>query len=188
MAAALAHAAVAFADSPRLSSAYWHKAQLAYELTGVEQGCFGNSNDAYSVLRQYYPSSGVVSHVFYAAASMLLACRELRCEGEARYERQALALAATREADGGQKWYWEVLRCAHRALSLHVRRRPVLGGSTSRVRDGMQVPSWDNAWWEGAAIMAGLGFEGPQIDHNPAFKHFLASFAEKWTQGLPPVT
>lgn len=107
-AAALAHAAVAFADQPRLSAAYWRKAQMAYELTGVDAGRLGNSNDAYSVLKSYYPSSGVVSHVFYGAASMLAACRALRCKGEARYERQALKLAVMKEADGGQKWYWEV--------------------------------------------------------------------------------
>lgn len=35
--------------------------------------------------------------------------------------------------------------------------------------------------------MAGLGFEGPKIDSNPAFTHFLAAFADKWTSGRSPI-
>jgi Glycosyl hydrolase family 9 len=108
MAAALAHAAVAFKDVPALRKAYWRKAQWAYLQTGAATGKFGNSNDAYELLRTYYPSSGVVSHVFFAAASMYTACKALKCPDEATYLADANRLGVTKEADGGQKWFWEI--------------------------------------------------------------------------------
>ena len=56
VAAALAHAAVAFADYPELSALYWEKAQLAYNQTGVRANEFRNSNDAFVELRIWYRS------------------------------------------------------------------------------------------------------------------------------------
>jgi hypothetical protein len=116
----------------------------------------GNSNDAYTLLRSYYPSSGVVSHVFFAAASMYTACKALKCPDAARYLADANRLGVTKEADGGQKWYWE-------------------------------VPGWDNAWWDGAILMAQGGQAGPLVDSKPAFTHFLEIFVDKWVNGKAPI-
>lgn len=110
MAAALAHAAIAFADKPTLAGRYWQHAQLAYAQTGVATKTWGNSNDALADLKVYYPSSGLVSHVFFGAASMYAACVARRCGREAEYLRDARELALAPEVDGGKKWFWEVRR------------------------------------------------------------------------------
>jgi Glycosyl hydrolase family 9 len=152
MAAALAHAAVAFKNVPALSTAYWNKAQWAYNQTGAATGMLGNSNDAYTVLRSYYSSSGVVSHVFFAAASMYTACKAVDCPEAARYLADANRLGVTKEADGKQKWFWE-------------------------------IPGWDNAWWDGAILMAQAGQAGMQLSGKPAFTQSLGSFVDRWTNG-----
>ena len=108
MAAALAHAALAFADKPTLAGIYWKHAQWAYAQTGVATKTWGNSNDALADLRIYYPSSGVVSHVFFGAASMYAACVARQCGRAAEFLSDARGLALTPEADGGKKWFWEV--------------------------------------------------------------------------------
>lgn len=159
VAATLAHSAAAFRNRDILSKKYWERAKWAYRQTGVSDMKFGNSNDVFSDLAIYYASSGVVSHVFFAAASMYDACSALSyCGGsEAEgYMRDALTLATTKEDGGGQKWFWE-------------------------------VPSWDNAWWDAAVIMASRGHEGPQIYGQPAFKGYLGTFADKWINGKDPV-
>jgi Glycosyl hydrolase family 9 len=107
-AAALAHAAVAFADTPELSSAYWDKAKMAYAQTGIKDKKFGNSNDVYTDLAIYYASSGVVSHCLFGAASMYAACKALSCGDESTYLDDVMALGNMKESDGGQKWFWEV--------------------------------------------------------------------------------
>ena len=156
MAATLAHAAIAFQDEPALSAEYWRKAQMAYAQTGIASKTFGNSNDAYSLLGTYYPSSGVVSHVFFGAASMFAACQALSCPDVEQYRADANAVGDMKEADGGQKWFWE-------------------------------VPGWDNAWWDGALVMAQRGEAGPEIFGKPAYKEFLSEFADKWTRGRNPI-
>lgn len=158
VAAALAHAALAFSDMPELSCMYWDKAQLAYKLTGIETRTFGTSSELYPILHNYYPSSAAITHVFFAAATLAMVARALgKDAAEQQFLTEAVELGGKKELDGSQKWYWE-------------------------------VPSWDNAWWEGAIIMAQLGVEGPKIDgYNPAFKHFLSVFADKWTNGLHPI-
>lgn len=133
MAAALAHAAVAFKDDQALSDAYWAKAQLAYLQTGAVSGTFGTSHDVFDLLKTYYYSSGTVSHVFFAAASMYTACKALGCPDEASYLADANTLAIMPEADGGEKWYWPVpgwdnAWCARPSARLH------LGASTSALR------------------------------------------------------
>jgi hypothetical protein len=50
-----------------------------------------------------------------------------------------------------------------------------------------EVPGWDNPWWDGALLMARQGISGPLIDGKPAFTHYPAVFADKWTNGLDPV-
>jgi Glycosyl hydrolase family 9 len=152
IAAALAHAAVAFKDIPALRTAYWQKAQWAYKQTGAATGMMCNSSDVYTLLRTYYTSTGVGSHAFFAAASMYIACKALKCPDAARYLADANRLGVTKEADGKQKWYWE-------------------------------VPGWDNAWWDGAFLMAQAGQAGPQLSGKPAFTQFLGSFVNKWTNG-----
>ena len=162
--ASLAHAAIAFKAKKgvgKLANEYWRKAVMAYKQTGADTKTFGNSNDVFDKLGIYYPSSGVRSHVFFAAASMWEACTKLgtgvcSTEDAAMYKAHALELALLKEADGGQKWYWE-------------------------------VPGWDNAWWDGAILMAQMGEEGPPIAGKPAFKEFLGVFARKWTYGLSPI-
>lgn len=64
----------------------------------------------------------------------------------------AFRFGTMKEADGGQKWYWE-------------------------------VPSWDNAWWDGALLMASQGVTGPKNE----FVDFPRSFVEKWTKGQSPL-
>jgi hypothetical protein len=164
IAASLAHAAITFKESARvgaLAKAYWDKAVMAYKQTGAETMTFGNSNDAYDLLRIYYPSSGVRSHVFFAAASMWAACMKLGTEvcsqaDAEKFKSHALTLATMKEADGGQKWFWE-------------------------------VPGWDNAWWDGAMLMAQMGIEGPVVFGKPVFKEYLGVFVRKWTFGLAPI-
>lgn len=134
---------------------------MAYKQTGADTMTFGSSNDVFDLLSIYYPSSGVRSHVFFAAASMWVACKTLGTDvctdaDADLYKAQALELALTKEADGGQKWFWE-------------------------------VPGWDNAWWDGAMLMAQMGVEGPPLFGRPVFKEYLSVFAQKWTHGLAPI-
>lgn len=162
--ASLAHAAIAFKAKQgvgKLAKEYWRKAVMAYKQTGADSMTFGNSNEVFDLLGIYYPSSGVRSHVFFAAASMWVACTKLgtgvcSADDAAMYKAHALELATMKEADGGQKWFWE-------------------------------VPGWDNAWWDGAMLMAQMGVEGPEIFGKPAFKEYLGVFARKWTYGLAPI-
>jgi hypothetical protein len=156
IAATLAHAAIAFKSNKELSDGYWSKAKMAYAQTGAATQEFGSSHDVFDLLKVYYPSTGVRSHVFFAAASMYAACLALECPDAETYKEHALALGAMKEGDGGQKWFWE-------------------------------VPGWDNAWWDGALIMAQQGEEGPEIFGKPAFKHYLAELARKWTFGKAPI-
>jgi Glycosyl hydrolase family 9 len=156
MAAALAHAAVAFKDVPKLRDAYWAKAKLAYIQTGAATGKFGTSHDEFTMLRTYYYSSGTVSHVFFAAASMYTACRALGCPDETAYLEDANRFGIMPEADGGTKYGWE-------------------------------VPSWDNAWWDGAILMAQAKQPGPLVYGKPAFTQFLDAFADKWTNAKSPI-
>ena len=51
----------------------------------------------------------------------------------------------------------------------------------------LQVSGWDNAWWDGAIIMAQMGYQGPIVDYNPAFYHFLSVFARRWAYGEGPI-
>lgn len=156
IAASLAHAAVAFRDRRTLSNEYWRKAKMAYAQSGAPSGPFGASHQEYSTLATYYTSTGVRSHVFFAAASMYTACRVMNCPDEAMYMEHTERLGIMKEADGGQKWFWE-------------------------------VPGWDNAWWDGALLMAQAGVEGPEIFGKPAYSQFLRSFANKWTNGKSPI-
>jgi hypothetical protein len=129
---------------------------MAYAQTGVATMTFGNSNNVFTDLAIYYGSTGVVSHVFFGAASMYAACSVLECDEEDAYLGDALSLGNKQEPDGGQKWFWE-------------------------------VPSWDNAWWDGAMVMLQHGIEGPAIYGNPAFTTILGTFADKWVNGLSPI-
>lgn len=156
IAASLAHAAVAFRDQEDLASEYWRKAQMAYAQTGAVSGNFGASHEEYPLLAVYYTSTGVRSHVFFAAASMYTACKVFGCPDEQLYFAHTEKLGIMKEADGGQKWFWE-------------------------------VPGWDNAWWDGALLMAQDGIEGPEIFGKPAYTQFLRSFADKWTNGKSPI-
>lgn len=156
IAASLAHAAVAFRDRAALAREYWRKAQMAYAQTGAVNGKFGASHEEYPTLATYYTSTGVRSHVFFAAASMYTACKALGCPDLDTYLAHTEKLGIMKEADGGQKWFWE-------------------------------VPSWDNAWWDGALLMAQAGVEGPQIFGKPAYTQFLSSFVDKWTNGKSPI-
>lgn len=101
-AAALAHAALAFTQMPegnnngRLANRYWGFARVAYRMSGAldakSPSDFGVSSDEYDLLNVYYKSTGTVSHVFWAAASMMTACRYMeRCDAaeEAMYREQA---------------------------------------------------------------------------------------------------
>jgi hypothetical protein len=157
IAASLAHAAVTFADMPNISAEYWKKAKMAYQQTGVATKSWGNSNTVFADLGIYYASSGLVSHVFFGAASMYTACKVLKCPEEKQYMDDVMALGSMKEPDGGQKWFWE-------------------------------VPGWDNAWWDGAALMASQGVAGPPIFGKPAFTEFLGVFADKWVNGKAPIT
>jgi hypothetical protein len=156
MAAALAHAAVVFADVPELSKLYWEKAKIAYKQTGVDSKTWGNSNTAFSDLAIYYTSSGVVSHVFFGAASMYSACKALECSDLDTYLQHTNELGMSKEADGGQKWFWE-------------------------------VPGWDNAWWDGAMLMASEGIGGPELGGQPMYTQMLSIFVDKWVNGKAPV-
>ena len=160
VAATLAHAAVTFEGRSALSARYWAKARVAYAQTGVRDGDdFGNSNEAFTDLAIYYASSGMVSHVFFAAASMYSACRGLSACGDAEadtYLADAMRLGNMKEPGGGQKWFYP-------------------------------VPGWDNAWGDGALIMAHHGEEGPPIYGKPAFKFYLGQWVEAWTKQKEPV-
>lgn len=111
-AGALAHAAVAFKEVPALRDAYWRAAKTVYAMTSASVASraadFGNSNDVYTLLKTYYPSTGVASHVFFGSASMFAACKALSCGTESLYQADAEKVGLFKEADGGQKWYWEV--------------------------------------------------------------------------------
>ena len=160
IAAALAHSALAFIDRKRLSQTYWERAKVAYAQTNVGQDTFGNSNDVFPPLAVYYTSSGVVSHVLFAAASMYTACLRLGgCSDEEAevYKSDAERLGSMKEPDGNSKWFW-----------------PVSG--------------WDNAYFDAAVLMAHAGVEGPNVFGQPAFKYFLADFVNKWVEGTEPVT
>ena len=50
-----------------------------------------------------------------------------------------------------------------------------------------EVPGWDNAWWDAAALMAHQGEAGPLVWGQPAFTTFLGSLADKWVNGKAPV-
>ena len=156
IAGSLAHAAIAFRDRKALAREYWRKAKMAYAQSGAVSGKFGASHEEYPVLATYYTSTGVRSHVFFAAASMYRACKVRRCPDEAKYLAHTQKLGIMKEADGGQKWFWE-------------------------------VPGWDNAWWDGALLMAQDGIEGPEIFGKPAYTQFLRSFVDKWTNGKSPI-
>lgn len=108
VAAALAHAASTFRNDDALRDAYWSKARSAYAQTGIDSDTFTNSNDAYPLLSVFYKSSGVVSHVLYAAASMYSVCLDLECGDEAQYLSDVEKLAAREEPDGQKKWFWPV--------------------------------------------------------------------------------
>jgi hypothetical protein len=108
VAAALAHAALAFSDIPVLRDAYWAKAKLAYKLTGIATKSFGTSTTAYPLLQQYYPTKTPVAHVFFAAASMLLASKTLESTSASSFQDDAMVLGAMAEPTGDKKWYWEV--------------------------------------------------------------------------------
>jgi Glycosyl hydrolase family 9 len=106
--AALAHAAVAFADTSDLSSAYWDKANMAYAQSGADSKEFGNSNVAYTELAIYYASTGLVAHVLFGAASMYTACLALNCGDDKTYLDHVMSLGNMKEPDGGTKWFYEV--------------------------------------------------------------------------------
>jgi hypothetical protein len=109
VAAALAHAAIAFKlEDPAFSAKCWAQAKVAWALTGIEAKKFGASSVAYPLLANYYKSSAVVAHVFFGAASMFTAALELKDAAAEVYKAQAIEVGASKEADGGQKWYWEV--------------------------------------------------------------------------------
>ena len=108
VAAALAHSASVFRNDDTLRDEYWAKAKAAYSQTGVDTDTYTNSNDAYPLLSVFYKSSGVVSHVLFAAASMYSACLDLECGDEARYLADVEKLAAREEPDGQKKWFWPV--------------------------------------------------------------------------------
>ena len=157
-AAALAHGALAFKDRKRVSSKYWSKAKSAYAQTNVG-GSLTNSNDVFAPLKIYYTSSGVASHVFFAAASMYAACKGLDACGDdeaARYKADADAMGAAKEPDGNAKWFWP-------------------------------ASSWDNAWFDAAVLMAAQGDDGPEVYGQPAYRAFLADFANRWVTGADPV-
>ena len=159
VAASLAHAATAFKDRGVQSRMYWRRAKMAYAQIGVGSMTFGNSNEALPILASYYASSGVVSHVLFAAASMYAACSKLsfcRSSEADAYKQQAVKLGNTKEPGGGQKWFWP-------------------------------VPGWDNAWWSAAVLMASLGEEGPSIYGNSAFVHYPATLVDAWVNGDKPV-
>ena len=42
---------------------------------------------------------------------------------------------------------------------------------------------WDNAWWDAVMLMAQQGEEGPVIDGNLAYPHFLSVFVNRWVNG-----
>jgi hypothetical protein len=101
-AGALAHAALAFTQMPegnnngRLANRYFGFARVAYRMTGAptakSPSDFGASSDEYDLLNIYYKSTGTVSHVFWAAASMMTACKYMeRCgaDEEAMYRADA---------------------------------------------------------------------------------------------------
>ena len=160
IAATLAHAAAAFVHEPELSAVYWEKAKAAYAQTNIGPDSFGNSNDVYAPLAVYYASSGVVSHVFFGAASMYSACMALdACSDDeaSQYRADAERLGNMKEPDGGQRWFYP-------------------------------SETWDSAWFSGAALMASHGIAGPDIFGNEAFKFFLADFAKKWVGGQDPIT
>ena len=153
MAAALAHAAVAFKHNPELSERYWSKAKQAFSQTGAFEGNVTSSREAYPVLQNYYNSQSPWSHVFFGTASMWVACKAL-CDDEAEaslYRELANELADVVD-DQGPRWYWE-------------------------------QPGWDNAWWDAAMIMAQEGETGPTIDGNTAYPHFLNVFVNRWVNG-----
>ena len=89
--------------------------EQAYKQTGVGKLKFGNSNDVFTDLAIYYKSSGIVSHVLFAAASMYSACRAINCGDAGTYLKDVNKLGNMKEADGGIKWFWEV--CAARPTS-----------------------------------------------------------------------
>ena len=104
----------------------------------------------------YYVSGAVITHVFFAAASLYTAALELEPGAADGFRADAMELAVMQEANGGQQWYWE-------------------------------VPGWDNAWWDGALLMAAQGIKGPDIDDNPAFFNQLGVFVDKWVNVQAPI-
>jgi hypothetical protein len=164
MAAALAHSALAFKGRADLSALYWGKANQAFKQTGalnlditgkITAAMFSSSRDTLTVLQKYYNSQSPVSHVFFGAASMWVACKTLPAfctESEAsKFKDIALALSSVTDRQG-PRWYWE-------------------------------APGWDNAWWEAAMLMAQQGEKGPMIDGQIAFPGFLNVFMNRWVNG-----
>lgn len=158
MAAALSHSAVAFQNNADLSKLYWTKAKQAFAQTSIEDpSAITSSANVLEVLKNYYNSSSPRSHVFFAAASMWVACKalithDLCDEVEAEiYKDLANDIAGVVDFSG-PRWYWE-------------------------------QAGWDNAWWDGALIMAQQGETGPIIDGNLAYTHFLEVFTYRWVGG-----
>jgi endoglucanase len=50
-----------------------------------------------------------------------------------------------------------------------------------------QVPSWDHAWWDSAALMLSHGVKGPDIYGEPAFSKLMGDFATTWVDASEPV-
>jgi len=93
-AAALAHAALVFRTrNPALSTVYWNAAVRIYAMTNAAFASsardFGTSSSLYPTLTGFYNSTATASHVFFSAASMLTACRVMRCPDEALYKAHA---------------------------------------------------------------------------------------------------
>jgi hypothetical protein len=161
VAAALAHSALAFKERQVLSAKYWDKAKQAFKQMGdvktlIDNGQtsqIGISSNQYSLLQSYYKSSSPWSHVYFAAASMWVACKSLSfCTATEAAGFKDLAIKVSSVVDvSGPRWYWE-------------------------------QPGWDNAWWDATVLMAQQGEQGPMIDGNVAYKHFLSVFVNRWVK------
>lgn len=155
MAAALAHSAVAFKSNNELSSLYWTKAKQAFNQTSADSpDDVTSSSDTLTDLQNYYRSTSPRGHVFYGAASMWVAC-------------QALDACDDDEAE----YYKDLANGIAGVLDF-------TGG-----RWYWEQAGWDNAWWDAAMLMAQQGEEGPIVDGNIAFPHFLEVFAYRWVGG-----
>jgi hypothetical protein len=159
VAAALAHAALAFKEWQDLSMKYWDKANQAFKQVGdvktlIDNGQtsqIGISSNQFPLLQNYYKSSSPWSHVYFAAASMWVACKSLSfCTATEAAGFKDLAISVSSVVDNsGPRWYWE-------------------------------LAGWDNAWWDATVLMAQQGESGPMIDGNVAYTHFLSVFVNRW--------